>query len=203
MRLEEIGLIGNGQFAAHVARNGSVVWCCLPRFDSSRCSASCSTRREALLDPARQRGQRAAQEYLENTNVLETIFDDQDGAFRVIDFAPRFDQFGRSFRPTQLHRIVEPISGLPRIRVECEPRLGWSKAEPVRIQGSNHVRFEGFASQLRLTTDVPVSYLQGQPFALTGRRHFVLTWGAPVEEALAPLSERFPQRDRVATGAGG
>ena len=191
MRLEEIGLIGNGQFAAHVARNGSVVWCCLPRFDSEPVFGQ-------LLDPAGGHfsirpvsGVAGAQEYLENTNVLETIFDDPDGAFRVIDFAPRFEQYGRSFRPTQLHRIVEPISGLPRIRVECEPRLGWSKVEPVRVQGSNHVRFDGFASQLRLTTDVPLSYLQGQPFALTGRRHFVLTWGAPVEEALAPLSERF------------
>jgi hypothetical protein len=29
-RLEDVGLIGNGQFAAHVASNGDVVWCCLP-----------------------------------------------------------------------------------------------------------------------------------------------------------------------------
>ena len=29
-------------------------------------------------------------------------------------------------------------------------------------------RFEGFASQLRLTTDIPLSYLGGQPFTLTG-----------------------------------
>ena len=34
--------------------------------------------------------------------------------------------------------------------------------------GSNHVRYEGFESPLRLTTDVPLSYLQGQPFALSG-----------------------------------
>lgn len=191
MRLEEIGLIGNGQFAAHVARDGAVVWCCFPRFDSEPVFGE-------LLDPAGGHfairpasGAVGAQAYVANTNVLETIFEDQNGAFRVFDFAPRFDQYGRSFRPTQLHRIVEPISGLPRIRVECEPRLGWSKAEPIRVQGSNHIRFEGFPAQLRLTTDVPLSYLQGQPFALTGRRHFVLTWGAPIEEALAPLCERF------------
>ena len=59
------------------------------------------------------------------------------------------------------------------------------------MQGSHHVRFEGFASQLRLTTDIPLSYLGGQPFTLTGRQHLVLTWGAPVEEPLAPLCERF------------
>ena len=59
------------------------------------------------------------------------------------------------------------------------------------MQGSHHVRFEGFASQLRLTTDIPLSYLGGQPFTLTGRQHLVLSWGAPVEEPLAPLCERF------------
>ena len=73
----------------------------------------------------------------------------------------------------------------------CEPRLGWSKARPSVVQGSHHVRFEGFASQLRLTTDIPLSYLGGQPFTLTGRQHLVLSWGAPVEEPLAPLCERF------------
>ena len=88
-------------------------------------------------------------------------------------------------------RIVEPIEGTPRIEVLCEPKLGWSKSEPTRSHGSHHVRFEGFASQLRLTTDIPLSYLGGQPFTLTGRQHLVLTWGAPIEEPLAPLCERF------------
>src|ERR1035441_1578953 len=94
-------------------------------------------------------------------------------------------------RPTQLMRIVEPIEGTPRISVVCQPRLGWSKVRPVVLQGSHHVRFEGFASQLRLTSDIPNSYLGGQPFTLTGRHHLVLSWGAPVEEPLAPLCERF------------
>ena len=109
----------------------------------------------------------------------------------MIDFAPRFLQFGRAFRPTQLVRIVEPLEGTPRIVVVCDPRLGWSKERPSVVQGSHHVRYEGFASQLRLTTDIPLSYLSGQPFTLTGRQHLVLTWGAPVEEPLRPLCERF------------
>ncbi|HET8733766.1 MAG TPA: trehalase-like domain-containing protein [Anaeromyxobacteraceae bacterium] len=191
MRLEDLGLVGNGQFAAHVARDGAVVWCCLPRFDSEPVFG-------ALLDPGGGRfsvrpasGAVGRQDYLVNTNVLETVFEDDDGTFRVLDFAPRFELHGRSFHPTQLHRVVEPIAGLPRVCVECEPRLGWSRAEPTRDLGSHHVRFEGFAAQLRLTTDVPISYLQGAPFALTARRHLVLTWGAPVEEPLAALCERF------------
>jgi GH15 family glucan-1,4-alpha-glucosidase len=53
------------------------------------------------------------------------------------------------------------------------------------------VAFEGYDSELRLTTDASLSYLDGEPFALTARKHFVLTWGAPVEEPLEALCDRF------------
>ena len=191
MQLNDLGLIGNCQFSALVERNGSIVWCCLPRFDSEPVFG-------ALLDEAGgefsicpSSGAPGQQAYIENSNILETTFDAPDGRFKIIDFAPRFLQYGRMFRPTQLVRIIEPISGTPTIRVRCEPRLGWSKAVPQTLQGSNHVRFEGYPSHLRLTTDIPLSYLSGQPFALTQRRHLVLAWGPPVEEDLPALCERF------------
>jgi GH15 family glucan-1,4-alpha-glucosidase len=192
MRLEHLALVGNCQFSALVHRSGEVVWCCLPRFDSEPVFSS-------LLDPAgggrflagAAEGEPGRQRYLDNTNVLESLFETASGTFRVLDFAPRFAQHDRTFRPTQLVRILEPVSGTPRVRVQCDPRLGWSKSVPGTLQGSNHVRFEGFASPLRLTTDIPLAYLAGQPFALTGRRHLVLAWGAPVEEPLAPLCDRF------------
>src|SRR5205085_8196601 len=90
------------------------------------------------------------QRYLPNTNVLETTFATPDGRFRVIDFAPRFLQHDRGFRPTQLVRIIEPIEGTPRVEVLCQPKLGWSKGTPNPVAGSNHVRYEGFGAQLRL-----------------------------------------------------
>lgn len=93
----------------------------------------------------------------------------------------------RSFRPTKLIRIVEPLSGTPRVRVQCRPVLGWSRRRPGQELGSHHVSYHGYDSELRLTTDAPLTYLGGEPFALTRRAHFVLAWGAPVEEALEPL----------------
>jgi GH15 family glucan-1,4-alpha-glucosidase len=192
MRLEDLGLIGNCQFSALIDRRGAVVWSCLPRFDSEPIFG-------ALLDEAHgghftvgaSDGSLGTQRYQENSNVLETRFDTRDGAFRVIDFAPRFMLHGRIFRPTQLYRLIEPIEGTPRIAVCCAPRLGWSKAEPTRLLGSHHIRYEGYASQVRLTTDLPLSYLDGRPFSLTGRQHLVMTWGTPIEEPLEPLCDRF------------
>ena len=192
MRLEELGLIGNCQFSALVHNSGEIAWCCLPRFDSEPvCSTLLDSQEGGRFRIGPAEGETGIQRYLPNTNILQTTFKTSTGSFRVIDFAPRFLQFGRAFRPTQLIRIVEPIEGTPRISVVCEPRLGWSKERPSVLQGSHHLQFEGFASQLRLTTDFPMSYLAGKPFTLTGRQHLVLSWGAPVEEPLAPLCERF------------
>jgi GH15 family glucan-1,4-alpha-glucosidase len=192
MRLEDLGLIGNCQFSALVHKSGEIVWCCLPRFDSEPVFSTLLDSEQGgrfCIGPAG--GEAGTQRYRPNTNILETTFETPTGVFKVTDFAPRFLHYERAFRPTQLMRIVEPISGAPRIAVTCEPKLGWSKENPQRIQGSHHVRFDGFSSQLRLTTDIPLSYLNGQPFTLTGRQHLVLTWGAPIEEPLAPLCDRF------------
>jgi GH15 family glucan-1,4-alpha-glucosidase len=192
MPLDQLGLIGNCQCSALVDARGAVVWSCLPRFDSEPVFST-------LLDAADgghftvapEDGSVGVQRYLENTNVLETRFTSPSGSFRVLDFCPRFTLFDRSFRPAKIVRIVEPLAGTPRVVVHCEPRLGWSKGAPGRTHGSNHVSYRGFASEVRLTTDVPLTYLGARAFALTGRRHLVLAWGEPIEEALAPLCERF------------
>ncbi|MGP8187985.1 MAG: glycoside hydrolase family 15 protein [Terracidiphilus sp.] len=192
MRIEDLGLIGNCQFSALVHKSGEIVWCCLPRFDSEPVFSTLLDERDGgcfRVGPAD--GEAGSQRYLPNTNILETIFHTATGSFRLIDFAPRFIHYDRAFRPVQMYRILEPIEGTPRIAIVCEPRLGWSKREPKSVLGSHHLCFEGFSSELRLTTDIPLSYLNGKPFTLTGRQHMVLTWGAPVEEPLAPLCERF------------
>ena len=192
MNLADLGLIGNCQLSALVRRDGAIVWSCMPRFDSPpifACLLDDNDGGRFTIGPTAH--EPGVQRYLPNTNVLETRFETKDGAFRILDFAPRFMQWERSFRPTKLVRIVEPIAGTPRIRVLCDPVLGWSRARPRPVLGSHHVDYQGYPSELRLTTDAPLAYLNDEPFALTGRKHFVLAWGAPVEEPLESLCERF------------
>jgi len=189
--LGQIGLIGNCQAAAHVDSSGRVVWCCLPRFDSEPVFGALLDDDAGSFDITPTSRLWGTQRYLDNTNILETRFEDESGAFRILDFLPRFVSAGRSFRPAKLVRILEPLHGTPRIAIRCDPRLGWSKSTPRVEIGSNHVRYLGYDAELRLTTDVPLSYVDGRPFALVGRRHLVLSYGAPVEEPLAPLADRF------------
>ena len=190
MNLEHLGLIGNCQYSALVANTGDVVWCCLPRFDSEPVFGRLLDGDGGSFSVQPPGGATGAQRYLPNTNVLETVFSTTEGRFRVVDFAPRFAQYDRFFRPTQLHRVIEPLEGTPRVCVTCEPRLGWSKRQPAAVPGSNHIRYEGFPAELRLTTDLPLSYLGGTPFALTRRQHLALTWGRPIEEPLEACTMR-------------
>jgi GH15 family glucan-1,4-alpha-glucosidase len=192
VRLEELGCVGNCQISALIDATGAVTWCCLPRFDSEPVfSTLLDTKRGGEFRVCGADDTPGTQRYLDNTNVLETVFRDDAGTFRVLDFAPRFVLHDRVFRPTQLFRVIEPLEGTPRVRVSCAPRLGWSKRVPQPLHGSNHVRFEGFAEPLRLTSDIPTSYLGGSAFALTERKHLALTWGPAIEEPLAPLAARF------------
>src|SRR5204863_8876816 len=53
-------------------------------------------------------------------------------------------------------------------------------------------RFDGFASPVWLDTDAPLDDVtEGRPFALTERRHLVLSWGTPIEEPIAERCGRF------------
>ncbi len=191
MDLSEFGLIGNCQIAALVRRTGAIAWACLPRFDSPPLFGALldNAGGQFAIGPADDRA--GVQRYLPNTNVLETRFDGPDGAFRVLDFAPRFVVHDRPFRPTKLVRIVEPLRGTPRVRVSCDPVLGWSKQPPSREFGSHHIAYRGYDAPVRLTTDTSLANVGGMAFALTRPARFVLAWGAPVEEPLAPLCDRF------------
>jgi GH15 family glucan-1,4-alpha-glucosidase len=192
MRLEDLGLVGNCQFSALIDRSGSVVWCCLPRFDSDPVfSTLLDHDRGGTFSIGPASGAIGEQRYLENTNVLETRFVDGTGSFRVIDFAPRFMVRDKAFRPTQLVRIVEPLEGAPRVRVRCAPKLGWSKADPQVVASADELSYEGFSGPLHLTADVPLAHVGGEDLLLQRRCHFVLTLGDPIDEPLWRLCARL------------
>ncbi len=189
------GLIGNCQISALIGHDGSIDWLCLPRPDSEPVFGK-------LLDPAggnfsiqfsNGEAQTNEQRYVENTNILITEMEDAHGArFRITDFCPRFEQYSRMFRPLMTVRIVEPIKGTPMIRVNCKPVNGWSKESPSHAFGSNHLRFDMRQDSLRVTTNMPLTYLSEQtPFVLKEKTYFAVTWGSPIHDDLPEMCERF------------
>jgi GH15 family glucan-1,4-alpha-glucosidase len=196
----DLGLIGNCGFAALVDRRARIVWACLPRFDGD--PVFCS-----LLDGGRpQDGDETGvfavdvedlasseQAYLHNSAVLRTVLTDaRGGSLEVIDFAPRFRRFERAFRPTSVVRLLRPLTGRPRIRVRLRPRFGYGTMAPQVTRGSNHVRYVGPTQALRLTTDLPVSFVMDETwFLLEGPATLVFGADEPLAAALQETALGF------------
>ena len=189
MQTLDLGVVGNGSFAALIDHQARVVWGCLPAFDGD--PAFC-----ALLSPREHPGgdfaieledfERAEQHYIANTAVLRTVLhDSRGGAVEILDFAPRWRQNGRFYRPVSLVRRITPLAGTPRIRVRARPLADWGARVPDSTWGSNHIRWLLPQLTVRLTTDVPVRFVREQlPFVLNHRLHLVLGPDEPLARSI-------------------
>ncbi|WP_184720647.1 glycoside hydrolase family 15 protein [Caulobacter sp.] len=159
--------IGNCAVSALIDTAGRFVWGCAPRVDSDPIFS-------ALLDDADPDGPDAKgvwevlvdhqaevrQGYLRNTPILRTEIADQDGArIEIIDFCPRYQQFGRTFRPTAYIRLIRPIVGVARVTLRLRPTADWGAKVAEHTSGSNHIRYRCADMTLRLTTNAPVSHI--------------------------------------------
>jgi GH15 family glucan-1,4-alpha-glucosidase len=156
--IADYALIGDCHSAALVSRQGSIDWCCLPRFDSDSCFGR-------LLDWANggyfqicPTGRFSSRrEYLERSLVLVTTFRSASGEARLIDFfAMRTG--GRQRPRREIVRIVEGVSGTLRLRVRFVPRLDFGEVKPwVRAgHGGAHVAV-GSNAGLVIFGDVPLN----------------------------------------------
>ncbi|RZK39745.1 MAG: glycoside hydrolase family 15 protein, partial [Hymenobacter sp.] len=190
----DMGVVGNCAFLALIGTDTAVRWLCWPRFDSSFVFGPLLDEQkggEFSIKPASQEFT-SAQRYLTNTNVLSTEITTAEGSYRVTDFAPRFMQYERYYKPLMLIRKVEPLRGAPRVRVACRPVGQYGEQELTRRRSSNHIAFLGLEEEIRLTTNIPLTYvLDEEDFVLNETKYLVLTYGAPLEAALESTAERF------------
>jgi GH15 family glucan-1,4-alpha-glucosidase len=185
-RIEDYALVGDLQTAALVGRDGSVDWLCLPQFDSPSCFA-------ALLgsaDHGRWRiapagaGDCTSRRYRPDTLVLETVWETDDGAVRLIDFMPPRDGV------VDFVRIVEGLRGEVPLEMDLALRFDYGHVVPwVRRHGGVLQAIAG-PDAAYLNTPVP---LVGRDLRTRSsftekegeRVPFVLTWG-PSHEEYAP-----------------
>ena len=196
----DLAVIGNGRTAALLEPSSRIVWWCLPRYDGDPvfCRLLAGKEDKGFTDVVLDGLVETKSEYVRNTAIVATeLIDNNGGAVRITDFAPRFQIFGRTFRPPQLMRIIEPISGMPRvtIRFRCTHRYG----EPVtsRSSGSNHIRYWRDEVPVRLTTDAPLSYVENEAsFIPTRPVHLVFGTDEPFEGSLESTCRDFCDRTR-------
>lgn len=193
----DYGVIGNCAYTAHIHKDTNLAWMCWPRFDSSFIFGN-------LLDEEKGGSfsilpsegiKNSTQYYLENTNILCTDISCGSGVYRVTDFAPRFLQMERYYKPLMLIRKIERIKGNPKVTVSCRPKGNYGELTPEAGLGSNHIRFHGLDSQVRLTTNISLTYvLNEESFVLNETKYLVMTWGSPMEASLTETCDNFLAR---------
>ena len=125
------GIVGNCKSSALIFEVSSINWCCLPQFDSSsvfgkildneiggsfkiNCDESFSIK----------------QTYYKNTAILVTNFKNDNEEFELIDYMPRFkNDDGTFYSSPEIHRILLPIKGNPKIKVNYDPKLEYSSGK--------------------------------------------------------------------------
>lgn len=125
----EYGIIGDLHTIALVGIDGSIDWCCLPRFDSPSVFGAILDQkagghfRIAPTDPGNTR-----QMYLPETNILLTRFLQHDGVGELTDFMPvESDEAGYRPRRHQIIRMLSVIRGTVRFRIECAPAFNYGR----------------------------------------------------------------------------
>ena len=148
--LEDYGIIGNLLTCALVGNDGSIDWCCFPHLESP--SVFCS-----LLDI--QKGGscsitpispwKSKQQYLDDTNILETVFETNSGKVRLTDFMPTRV---RNHLPSLniIFRKITCLSGTISMRISFEPRFNYAKEMPTFESINRQIVAEGVNNKIYL-----------------------------------------------------
>ena len=150
--IEDYALIGDCETAALVARDGSMDWLCLPRFDSDACFAALLGNSEngrwqlAPVGPAKVR-----RRYRPGTLILETEFETDGGTATLIDLMPL-----REGNP-EIVRLVRCDRGSVRMKMDLVIRFDYGRTVPwvTRHRDGSLVALAG-PHLLVLRTNVPM-----------------------------------------------
>jgi GH15 family glucan-1,4-alpha-glucosidase len=159
--IADYGLLSDCTTAALVARDGSIDWLCLPRFDAPALFA-------AILDAdaghwsIRPTGEfRSERRYADGSLVIETTFTTGTGSVVLRD-ALLFAEGQRGHdlgldAPHELARSVEGISGTVELVMELAPRPEYGLVRPLFRQTETGGRTFGGPNQIAVAAGVPAS----------------------------------------------
>ncbi|MFC2954099.1 glycoside hydrolase family 15 protein [Marinicaulis aureus] len=191
----DLGIIGNGTIAALIDSDASVVWMCLPRFDGEPVFNTLVGGGGAF--EVKLAGQsKTRQRYIKNTAVIETILEADDGsAIAITDFAPRFFDKGRTFRPASIVRRIRPIAGMPKISISLHAQSNRGAMDISPVRGVSHIRYKNDHAGFRVTTDAPVSYIIAErEFVLDREINFILGPDESLSDNPAVIAAEWEKR---------
>jgi GH15 family glucan-1,4-alpha-glucosidase len=148
--IEDYALIGDCHTAALVGRDGSIDWLCLPRFDSGACFAALlggpEHGRWSIAPVGEVRNVR--RRYRDGTLILETEFETEDGAVRIVDCMPVSNE------RCDVVRLVVGLRGRVSLRMELVIRFDYGSIVPWVRKTSDRLLATAGPDTLELTTPV-------------------------------------------------
>ena len=187
--IADYALIGDCHTAALVSREGSIDWCCLPRFDSGSTFARLldhTSGGHCAIVPISGGAWQSTREYVEDSLVLDTTLQGSAGDARLLDcFVVRDPEDGAAER-RQILRVLEGRRGTVEFEIRVAPRFDYGEVRPwIRRHGSLlHSAIGGNDALLvwcecELAED-PVHELVGRVRVGAGDRiHLALTYTRP------------------------
>ena len=178
-RIEDYAMIGDTRTAALVGCDGSIDWLCVPRFDSPACFAALlgdSQNGRWLISP--KAGVKCSKRsYRNNTLILETTFETEDGAATVIDFMP----LERDANRIDVVRIVRGDRGHVDMKMELTLRFDYGMFVPWVRRSTTGLTAVAGPNAIELRTPVELEGREFHTFAEFSVRRgqripFVLTW---------------------------
>ena len=135
------GIIGNCQSSALIYKDSSIDWCCFPKFDSPSIFAKIIDNSNGGFFKVDTVGNyNISQEYLKNTCILKTSFNNGFDEFHIIDYMPRYQTKKKSYySPPEITRIIKYMKGNPKIRITYDPRLDYSIGKTKSYVKSNFI----------------------------------------------------------------
>ncbi len=138
--IQEYAFIGDCHTGALVARDGSIDWLCLPRFDSpSTFGALLGSEDQGhwLVAPS-SRGQCSGRRYRDGTFILETTWTTPTGVVEVTDVMPHGDRRADVIRRVRgIEGSVDMVQEL-RVRFDYAAATPWMRQAPEHADGAEH-----------------------------------------------------------------
>ncbi|HEY8476330.1 MAG TPA: glycoside hydrolase family 15 protein [Chloroflexota bacterium] len=159
--LSDYAAIGDSRSVALVSRDGSIDWCCWPRFDSPSIFARLLDWEKGGYWSVRPTvPYTARQAYLGPTNVLATTFSTSTGTVRVVDFMPALTEVQKRSWPVpfrQITRRIDGVDGAVEMETVFAPRPRYAAVEPVlRRRDPAGVACQVGQQFLHLRSEVPM-----------------------------------------------
>ena len=130
--IESYGVIGDLHSVALVGMDGSIDWCCLPRFDSPSLFAAILDENKGGYFRVSATSETCRQMYLPETNCLVTRFLSPDGVGEVVDFMPVGAVRGGGGHLHQIVRIARCVRGTVSFRAPSVFRPSTTRATSMK-----------------------------------------------------------------------